>query len=500
MKKIILIILLLGLTGCSQPQDLGGGVITKEFKVKGEKVFVGGEPMLGGDELADFKPEVKLEKWGDETYIKVWSEEKGDKTASQKGDKVIWHNTDKSKEYNFYPIEDGFEYEVILKEKPKTNIISLKIKTKDLVFYYQGELEDEKQENEICHSPDTTGVSIFRDGVEYSYCFIDDDGSTTTSYTTMRPVNVIGSYAVYHATKKGHVIGQTNYMAGKAFHIYRPQMGDSNGWKVWGDLHIENGILTVEIPQDFLDKAVYPIKHATGLTFGCDPESPGSSNLGHNYNDGVITASTYTMGSTGGTVSSMSCHARNRYGNTSTTEGVGGIYDTSNDLVDDYTTAEGTWGGTLGWQTVDFSTDPSVDADTDYWLSFCIETQPEFSYDTGTENDGKYENSGISYSTSMPSTFPTASPTIDDRLYSIYATYTASGGADTCTYSSGDWEVHYSDNCFITSDPSVDGDIYLQYDGAGSFGSNIDISLTGDIIGDPRFEVEFGSGVGFKVK
>jgi len=249
MKKIITILIFaFVLAGCQAPKieeplDLGNGLIVKEFEVAGEKVFVGGEPMLGAGELtADFKPEVKLEKWGDETYIKVWSEEKGDKTATQVGDKVVWHNTDKSKEYNFYPLtpeeagteNGGFEYEIILNKKPKTNIITLKIETKGLEFYYQPPINE----------PDGLGYAYERD---------------------------IGSYAVYYKKKMNIVLSKKDgekYKTGKAFQIPKPQMEDANGWKVWGDLHIENGILTVTIPQDFLDKAEYPIKHATGLTFG----------------------------------------------------------------------------------------------------------------------------------------------------------------------------------------------------------------------------------------
>ncbi len=43
--------------------------------------------------------------------------------------------------------------------------------------------------------------------------------------------------------------------------------------------------------------------------------------------------------------------------------------------------------------------------------------------------------------------------------------------SDTCTYTSGDWEVLYSDNCEISSNISIDqgGDFFIIRDGAGSF-------------------------------
>ena len=81
-----------------------------------------------------------------------------------------------------------------------------------------------------------------------------------------------GSYAVYHQTQEGDytALGGKNYKAGKAFHIYRPRIEDATGASCWGELNIDvkAGLLTVTIPQDWLDQAVYPVRHAAGLTFG----------------------------------------------------------------------------------------------------------------------------------------------------------------------------------------------------------------------------------------
>ena len=69
-----------------------------------------------------------------------------------------------------------------------------------------------------------------------------------------RPENVVGSYAVYHPSKRNN-----EYKAGKAFHIYRPKAVDSAGNTTWCDLNITNSILTVTISQEFLNSAVYPV-------------------------------------------------------------------------------------------------------------------------------------------------------------------------------------------------------------------------------------------------
>jgi hypothetical protein len=120
--------------------------------------------------------------------------------------------------------EGGYEYDVVLEEKPNKNTFDFDITSKELNFFYQ---------------PALTQQEI-------------DEGA-------QRPENVIGSYAVYHKTKTGHRIGDKNYMAGKAFHIYRPKIIDANGAWVWGDLDIQGNKLTVTVPQQFLDDAVYPV-------------------------------------------------------------------------------------------------------------------------------------------------------------------------------------------------------------------------------------------------
>jgi len=54
-------------------------------------------------------------------------------------------------------------------------------------------------------------------------------------------------------------------------------------------------------------------------------------------------------------------------------------------------------------------------------------------------------------------------------VMSIYATG-ETADTDTCTYSgTGDWNVIYSDNCYVTSETYVKGDCNIMYDGAGSF-------------------------------
>lgn len=71
------------------------------------------------------------------------------------------------------------------------------------------------------------------------------------------------------------------YKTGKAFHIYRPKAIDANGVEQWCSLDIKDGILTVIIPQNFLNKALYPV--IVDPTFGYT--SAGASSVGVNSED-----------------------------------------------------------------------------------------------------------------------------------------------------------------------------------------------------------------------
>ena len=168
-------------------------------------------------------PEVKLRKWGDETYIKLSYPDFSPVSPKQDKGKMKWVNG--NKEVHLYPLEPteqmeggGFEFEIILNEDPRPTKtgdykIVIPIETKGLKFYYQPELTQQ----EI------------------------DDGA-------FRPENIVGSYAVYHFTKGNMHAGQEEaekYKTSKAFHIYRPRINESVGNWAWSEQEIiidEKGI------------------------------------------------------------------------------------------------------------------------------------------------------------------------------------------------------------------------------------------------------------------
>jgi hypothetical protein len=134
-----------------------------------------------------------------------------------------------------------FDIDFTLDAKPDTNIFTYAIGGADeFDFFYQPELTPEE----------------IADGAE-------------------RPENVIGSYAVYHREKANSRVGSTNYATGKIFHIYRPKAIDANGAEVWAQLHYSDGILSVTVPEDFLEKATYPV--VVDPTFGYTSAGASSS-------------------------------------------------------------------------------------------------------------------------------------------------------------------------------------------------------------------------------
>ena len=175
------------------------------------------------------KPAVAFAKWDYEVQMMVRY-----KGVIATGSRQILTNDIKwgsgAQEVKAYPIDiegadGGFEIEVILNSKPATNVFEFEIEgAENLDFFYQPALTQE-----------------------------EIDGGA------FQPDNIIGSYAVYHKIKANHQIGSLNYATGKAYHIYRPEVIDADGNRVWAELFYLNGLLSVTVPQSFLDKAVYPV-------------------------------------------------------------------------------------------------------------------------------------------------------------------------------------------------------------------------------------------------
>ena len=214
-----------------------------------------------------------------------------------------------------------------------------------------------------------------------------------------------------------------DYKVGKAFHIYRPKIIDAEGKETWGILKIENGIYSVEILQEFLDKAVYPIK--SNDTFGyttlgastVDNENYISFESGQPAQNG--TGSKITAGvqlDVTGTVK----YKANLY--TYVTSA-----DVGNQIANGQTVEVGVTRTVKGWEDFIFITSPSVTGGTNYYLALWTAGWAGgaalVASDSGGASEVGWES--LTYGT-WPS--PVTGENTDTLLYSIYCTYTPGGG------------------------------------------------------------------------
>lgn len=348
------------------------------------------EVEIGDSKQPDtFYPQAKIKRWDNETNasFRYVDNEPGEAQIRTEG-KVIKYVKPKV-EFHAYDLDaggvgedGGLELELLLKEKPDSNKFEFSVQTKGLDFFYQPKLTPEE----------------IAEGAE-------------------RPIDVEGSYAVYHKTKGGmNRADGMEYKTGKAFHIYRPFIYDSEGNGVYGDLNLdeEKGVLTVTIDQNFLDTVVYPV--VVDPTFGY-------TSVGSSYYTGVGAfqwGSKFTL-SESADVTAMSVYSWN----TSSTSRslVMGIYDDSsgpNNLKATSAT------GLAGHELSDFyERSISTTLTTgDYWLICNSDTSFNLLrvyYDSGDTNQG--EDQSRTYTGSLDD--PYGSTSLSDYKYSIYATYTA---------------------------------------------------------------------------
>lgn len=186
-----------------------------------------------------FEPHVSFKRWNGEVamglrLVDTWIPGNVSTSYDAQTGKLTWQkkqgqNYWRAVFYDRPDIEDGgFEFEVHLPAKPPQNYLQFEVDSTNLNWYFQPPL-----------TPDEIAA-----GYE-------------------QPANVAGSYAVYHATKGGlnRADDPVDYKAGKAFHFYRPHAVDSANPpnETWGDMTLNGNILTVSIPQAFLDSATYPV-------------------------------------------------------------------------------------------------------------------------------------------------------------------------------------------------------------------------------------------------
>jgi len=367
-----------------------------------------------GDKLqAEFFPQVKSLFWDNETNFSLRLVDEGKGVVSEKGEVIEWVEGDRTA--RFYSIEGyengGVEFEVEFASKPTTNTVEFSTQTKEFEFFKQLPL-----------------IEQFPIGSEH-FGHIVAEGTATElkdsegNVFSRRPENMVGGYVAYHATKNGYVLGQKNYATGQAFVLPRPFITDADGKRIWCDQEITEGFLTVTIPQDFLDTAIYPII--------LDPDvgytTAGSSSTTF---EGVIAVTGGTTGVTAGTGDSISAYIKedDGAGNHSIT---GNLYldGASDTLVANGATATLTDVSlTASWRSMAFTVDPTIAASTAYLAAIFPNIavgQISIFYNAASPNS--LTKSGETYPT-----FPDPLGGSDAGVRaSIYFTYTEGGAAAT---------------------------------------------------------------------
>lgn len=390
MKNLAIILLLLLLTGCVK-QSVNLGAKETKYNIGDFKKIV----------KADFKDKIEVEfknknlkisRWDDEVNLEL--EFKDDKKTN--------------KEVKIYDItegEGGIEFEIDLLEKPDNNIIEFNLNIKGLNFFYQPSLTEE-----------------FQNG--YNDKFQKDIVVTETQVKDLagnilvnRPENIVGSYAVYTSENKINYVGGKLYRTGQVGMIYRPKIIDLAGAEIWGVLNIDVkvGILTVTIPQNFLDNAVYPIRHAAGLTIGYTTVGGTGQVWGSNSALGSLVSTEVVAN---GTVDSISILCQQSLG----TQTKGFITGTDYTILANGIGGAATCPVSKDWAVSIFSTPPNVVNGTNYYPWAVIDNNITMYYNNGSGTNTQYELDNNFTTPTNPSSVSNAA-----QQYSVYATYTESG-------------------------------------------------------------------------
>jgi hypothetical protein len=318
--------------------------------------------------------------------------------------------------------DGGFKIDILLTEKPDTNTFCYEIENADQYdFFLQPEITDE--EAEAARLP-------------------DDTRSLLEIKRSMRPEEIVGSYAVYHKTLKNHKVGGQNYATGKVLHIPFPYIWEveKEDQKVRAeDLTYENGRLCVVAPQAFLDTADYTNGVRVDPTFGYTSVGASNSFDVGGFADNVTHAAKHSAPENG-TIDSIHAAIARWGAGACTYEGYGVIYENSDSSKVSGTQTSAltpTLTATLTFYTTT-SGGGSVVGSTDYDVAFFMNATygggpscgSGTAYDSGTTNQGAKQTTTAT-TPPDPATF-----TRNNNLYSIYATYTASGGGGSASVES----------------------------------------------------------------
>jgi len=362
-----------------------------KLKFKDEDIFIGDE----SDQ--NFKPKVKLKRWGGECSFDL------ELVTSDVIISVIEDGKLKQKKTNDYEIifdvdetdEGSFSFDILLHKKWKDDVMVFDINLAGLTADYQPPLTE---------SPEILqGLFPRVFSVTETECF-DEFGEVVVT----RPEKVVGSYVLMHSTKKGHAVGKTNYKAGQAGILYRPRAIDDNGVEHWITQEIVGSQLLLDLNDDwFKNEAKYPVyvDPTFGYTTVGGSNTPADSNWWVGYQD--------APGDGDGLVDSV--HIYQSGGAGEYFKGVMVLASNRNIIANGVSPAQV---GSTGpaWVVCNYSSKPAVTDGTNYYIGIISDAVQNWYYNlTGSIQ----EDSSNSYSSPTNPTDSNPYPV----SFSLYATY-----------------------------------------------------------------------------
>lgn len=374
------------------------------------------DEVIIGDELSldtvNLKPKIKFTKWGKENSLSIIIPDDliTDKKPKLENNNKTLEIGDNKVGFYFEPQDDeiNFKFGLIFYEKPTTNTWTFQLERwEEFDFFYQPPL-----------------ANVNADGSSWEY-MIDKEGNIVGG--AKMSAEGSGSYAIYHKTKKDYAVGKTNYKNGKFGHYLRPKFIDANGISVWANLDIKDGVVTITIPQEFLENATYPTK--ANDIFGTDTYPTEGWSAANYYQFHTLTTTTEA-----GVITQFSWYGRRR--NSANANVVVGLYqngdvDYNENCPDerlDYSPALAINSDTAQWWNGAAQVGYTLVASTKYWFVFCSNTDVNVFRDTGAANTSATKSNSV-YSSPPPNPFGSFSSSwiTDNYKWSIYATYTPSG-------------------------------------------------------------------------
>lgn len=387
------------------------------------------EVEIGDAKQPDFKPQFKLKKWDNSVNFSIRAEEDPTATTAVEDGKIKYKS--KKHEVHMYELDaDNFEFEWVFDKKPDSNVLTATIQTKGLVFYPQPALTQEEIDAGWYRPEDIIdSIAVHHDSKRNNVMYETDD----SQYTQAEIDELIAQCYAKYEKGKFYELDQ-DIKSGKAFHIKRVVFIDGDGNKHWGtqEVDVDNGLYKAIIPLDvYNDKKTNWKGARLDPTFGVDPESPGAS-----YGNG-FGKTTYTEAvlSEDGDLTQLSVYIDWNFSGSGTFNTA--IYSDSSGANSKLATATAiSKSNGVAWEDTPISY--SATAGT-FWLAESDgsgSANYRWYYDTGVSGDS---DSDTTY-TILPST-ASLSGTLTNYLWSIYATYTASGGTYSLTADVGSFAV-----------------------------------------------------------